>query len=106
MLGSNGDYEKWIAMGKGVSAFFGAFSGVMTVAAVVLEEGVFAIIAVSGMVFTGCAVGGTCGLWCARRRERQPLTVVHSPLYARHVRVLQVTHGAQHNHGAAALTRA
>ena len=104
MPGSNGNCEKWIVMGKGVSAFFGAFSGVMTIGALVVKEGVLIVGAVSGMIVTGCVAGGTCGLWCAQRQRMRPSAVVHSPLHDRHVRVLRVTHGAQHNHGVSMLT--
>lgn len=106
MPGSNGNYQKWIAVGKGASAFFGAFSGVMTIGALVVKEGVPIFGAVGGMIVTGCVAGGTCGLWCAQRRRMRPSTVVNNPLHARHVCVLQVTHGARENHGAAVPTRA
>lgn len=104
MPGSNGNYQKWIAVGKGASAFFGAFSGVMTIGALVVKEGVLIVSAVGGMIVTGCVAGGTGGLWCAQRRRMRPSTVVNNPLHARHVRVLRVTHGAPHNHDPSILT--
>jgi len=83
-------------VGKGASAFFGAFSGVMTIGALVVKEGVLIVGAVGGMIFTGCVAGGTCGLWCARRRM-QPSTVTRNPAFR--MTVMETTHGSNRNLG-------
>ena len=108
MPGPNSNYQKWIDLGKGVSVFCGAFSGVMTIGALVIKEGVLIVGAVSGMIVTGCVAGGTCGLWCARRRRMQPATIVRNPVFhggnrSIRVAVMNTTQGSSRNLGPCAV---